>query len=141
MADVVYTPGELTGVIYSIGNLTGSLSNATLRGMSAYECAVESGFVGSMEEWLESLKGDKVALRNNNGMVQWKYTEEDDTEWRDLIDIGHLDYNSLTNKPTVNGQALTGSMDLSDMFVSKEDFALITDEDIEDILDRLKGGE
>ena len=30
-----------------------------VRGMSAYECAVELGFVGTEQEWLDSLKGEK----------------------------------------------------------------------------------
>ena len=35
-----------------------SLSACTLQGLSAYDIAVQNGFDGSVEEWLESLKGE-----------------------------------------------------------------------------------
>ena len=38
-------------------NLTGTLM-VPIRGLSAYEVAVENGFVGTEAEWLASLKGD-----------------------------------------------------------------------------------
>lgn len=37
--------------------LRGTLSNAVLRGYSAYQIAVQNGFEGTEAEWLESLKG------------------------------------------------------------------------------------
>lgn len=50
---------KITGSISIKGNLGGSLSNSLLQGKSAYEVAVANGFVGTEEEWLESLKGEK----------------------------------------------------------------------------------
>lgn len=58
--------GSLSGTLNGRGTLSGSLSspsvagkitNPILRGLSAYEVAVENGFQGTEEEWLESLKG------------------------------------------------------------------------------------
>ena len=59
-------------------------------GLSAYQIAVEQGFVGTEEEWLLSLKGDKG---------------ED----------GTTDYNELENTPTfktINGETITGEGDI-----------------------------
>lgn len=59
-------------------------------GLSAYEIAVEQGFVGTEEEWLLSLKGEKG---------------ED----------GTTDYNELENTPTfktINGETITGEGDI-----------------------------
>lgn len=88
-------PGELDGVVGTVGmlratlanmeSLSGSLSNDVLRGMSAYEVAVAAGFVGTEEEWLESLKGEKLEIRNNGGVLEWKY--ENDLVWQTLVDL------------------------------------------------------
>ncbi len=97
-------------------------------GRSAYKIAVEKGFVGTIEEWLDSLKGQdgkdgqEVELRVDNGYIQWKY--ENSGTWNSLIslpnDIKDLtdstdllfskSYNDLTNKPTIP----TELSDLSD---------------------------
>lgn len=62
-------------------NLVGEINcPKKLRGYSAYEIAVIHGFVGTEEEWLESLKGDTYTL-----------TEED------TIDIANIVLASLTN--------------------------------------------
>lgn len=76
---------SLKGIITGTGTLSGKLSNAFLQGMSAYDLAVESGFEGTVEEWLESLKGDKVELREIAGVIQWKYTNS--KEWLTLVDM------------------------------------------------------
>ena len=57
-------------------------------GKSAYEVAKETGFVGTPEEWLESLKGDSVSLRVNDGNIEWK--NESDTTWQTLIAVSEL---------------------------------------------------
>ena len=41
-------------------SISGNLSNLGIRGYSAYDIAVQNGFDGTEEEWLESLKGDQV---------------------------------------------------------------------------------
>lgn len=53
---------KITGSISIKGNLGGSLSNSLLQGKSAYEIAVANGFVGTEEEWLESLKGQAATI-------------------------------------------------------------------------------
>ena len=50
---------SISGVINPAGDISGSLSNPLARGASAYEIAVANGYVGTEEQWLESLKGDK----------------------------------------------------------------------------------
>lgn len=46
---------SLIGTLQEQGNLDGSLSNETLRGYSAYQIAVIHGFVGTEQDWLDSL--------------------------------------------------------------------------------------
>ena len=50
---------SISGVINPAGDISGSLSNPLARGASAYEIAVANGYVGTEEQWLESLKGEK----------------------------------------------------------------------------------
>ena len=59
MSGSVNNPENLSGTFSSPQNIEGKLSNATLRGYSAYDVAVQHGFQGTEEEWLASLKGDK----------------------------------------------------------------------------------
>lgn len=74
-------------------------------GKSAYEIAVEEGFVGSVEDWLASLKGTNgidgapgrdgtngidgksVELQKTDTHVQWRQT---DGQWQDLIALEEL---------------------------------------------------
>lgn len=61
--------------------------------LSAYSIAVNHGFVGSEEEWLASLKGDKgdtVELRYRDELLEWRYVGEDSTAWRLLFNINEL---------------------------------------------------
>ena len=56
---------QLTGELSQVSQLTGQLSNTTLRGYSAYEIAVQNGFEGTQEEWLNmfATKDELAALR------------------------------------------------------------------------------
>ena len=74
------------------GTLTGSLKNEVLRGMSAYEIAVLYGFVGTEEEWLESLKGDGVL-----GSVKFDVEQEltDEQKKQALKNIGAIGEDEL----------------------------------------------
>lgn len=47
---------EVQGVVSSTQNVGGALSSFGIRGLSAYEVAVENGFEGTETEWLESLR-------------------------------------------------------------------------------------
>lgn len=73
------------GSIRNVIELAGSLSNVTLQGKSAYQIAVQNGFQGTESEWLESLKGDQVELKEENGIIYWKYLK--DETWSELIDF------------------------------------------------------
>ena len=60
-------------------------------GKSAYELAVQNGYVGTLTEWLESLigadgdDGREVELRENAGWVEWRYVG--DATWTQLFEI------------------------------------------------------
>lgn len=53
---------HLTGTVTPKRPLEGSLAVAMLRGKSAYEIAVADGYVGTEEEWLDSLKGEAATI-------------------------------------------------------------------------------
>lgn len=62
-----------------------------------YDKAVASGYEGTYEEWLTSIKGEKgdagsdgreVEFQVTETHIQWKY--EGDTEWTDLIALSEL---------------------------------------------------
>lgn len=86
--------------------LTGLLSNATLRGIP-------------------------VELSIDGTMLRWKYLDED--TWTDLIDLSTIDYETLTNLPTLNGIELTGEL--------KELFMLPADEINQEELNNLLNDE
>lgn len=67
------SPPTTLGAVLSDTNqqLSGSLSNVTLRGYSAYEIAVQHGFVGSEQDWLDSLKAAQISFRNSDGVLEW----------------------------------------------------------------------
>lgn len=52
--------GDLSGTISSSVDLSGNIMHTILKGLSAYEVAVKDGFVGTEEEWLESLVGNGI---------------------------------------------------------------------------------
>ena len=63
--------------------------------ITAYGIAVKHGFIGTEEEWLASLKGDggePVVIRysETDGQLQWKYENEDDSAWREILSLADL---------------------------------------------------
>ena len=50
---------KFKGILSDPETLTGTLNGELVRGFSAYDIAVENGFVGTPEQWLEFLKGEK----------------------------------------------------------------------------------
>ena len=50
-----------------------------------YMKARDSGFTGTYEEWLESIRGDSIEIRVEDNVLQWKYTKS--TDWESLIDF------------------------------------------------------
>ncbi|MFJ3386615.1 hypothetical protein ACIPKN_02810, partial [Lysinibacillus sp. NPDC086135] len=58
----LYVWSEVTGEWENVGNIKGEkgdTGDAGENGLSAYEVALDNGFVGTSEEWLASLKGEK----------------------------------------------------------------------------------
>ena len=53
---------DMMTLILLKGFLEKKISEEGLEGKSAYDIAVDNGFEGTEEEWLESLKGDNVDL-------------------------------------------------------------------------------
>lgn len=123
-------PRTLEAIVSNPSILSGKLSNATLRGYSAYDIAVMAGFEGTIEEWLASLSAAQLELRNNNGVLEYKY--ENENNWTILIDLSTVnDYNSLINKPSIDGRVLSGNRDLSEDYLPNEN--VLTNMDIERI--------
>ncbi len=65
-------------------------------GSSAYDIAVKNGYEGDEASWLAALKGEQgengqngrtAEFRVNENWVQWKYTDEADTAWRNLYEF------------------------------------------------------
>ena len=109
----------LTGALSHPDTLAGRLSNEALRGYSAYDIAVIEGYEGTEEEWLESLKGEKLEFRNIDGVIEYKY--ETDSVWLTLIDLNTVnDYELLMNKPSIDGVVLSGDRDLSADYLRNE---------------------
>lgn len=53
-----------------------------------YKMAVASGYTGTYEEWLASIKGDTIELSVEDGYLVWKYKTE--STWRQLLNINSL---------------------------------------------------
>lgn len=100
---------EQEETIKTIGQLIEENTNAMNRingfqdGKSAYEIAVEHGYEGTEEEWLQSLNGKdgksayEIAVEKG-----YEGTEE---EWLSEI----KDYSKLNNKPQINSHTLSGN--------------------------------
>lgn len=58
--------------------------------LSAYAIAVRHGFEGTEAEWIASLNGQTPELRYSGNVLEWKYTTESDSEWRELIDVSDI---------------------------------------------------
>lgn len=130
-AGTLSTPQILTAMVSDTKRLAGKLSNVTLCGYSAYEIAVLEGYTGTEAEWLETLKGEKIELRNNNGVLQWKY--ENEIDWTDLVDLIAInDYELLINKPMIDNIVLSGNRDLSQDYMRNEN--ALTNLEIESLL-------
>ena len=60
-----------------------------------YEAAKESGYTGTYEEWLDSIKGDEIELSTNATHIVWRYVGE--SKWKELIKIETLQGSNGTN--------------------------------------------
>lgn len=59
--------------------------------LSAYAIAVKHGYEGSEEEFAAAQLGKTPELRYNADVLEWKYTDEGDDAWRELIDVGGIE--------------------------------------------------
>ena len=59
--------------------------------LSAYAIAVKHGYEGSEEEFAAAQLGKTPELRYNTDVLEWKYTDEGDDAWRELIDVGGIE--------------------------------------------------
>lgn len=62
--------------------------------LSAYAIAVNHGYRGSENEWLSDLKGTPPELRYNGDVIEWKYADEPDDAWRELLDLSIIKTNA-----------------------------------------------
>ena len=66
-------------------------------GDSAYQIAVKNGFIGTQQQWLDSLEGAngldgtdgrEIELQSDSEFVQWRYVGE--SKWIDLVALSSL---------------------------------------------------
>ena len=53
-----------------------------------YELARASGYTGTYEEWLDSIKGDEIELDVRNGEIKWRYVSSN--TWTTLVSLEDL---------------------------------------------------
>lgn len=94
------------------------------QGLSAYEVAVNSGFVGSESEWLASLKGDSPYIGKDGN---W-YIGNENTG---VAATPTVSYETLTDIPTVNGVEVSGDLELSDIGIDE-----MTEEDVDNLFQK-----
>jgi hypothetical protein len=90
-------------------------------GLSAYEIAVNNGFVGDEKTWLKSLQ----PYIGENG--NW-YVGEEDTG---VTATPSISYDTLTDTPTINGAELKGDLDISDIGITS-----MTNSDVDTLFEK-----
>jgi len=58
--------------------------------LDAYGIAAKRGFDGNVDEWLESLKGRSIEMRQNGDSFEWRYVGEGDDTWQRLADFAEF---------------------------------------------------
>ena len=114
--------------ILNIKNGQGWQEIPAITGKSAYQVAVDEGFIGTEEEWLQSLKGvDGVSGKDAkiNGVNTLNIeagTNITLDQEGNILTInstggsgGTSDYTDLTNKPKINNVELKGNKSLNDL--------------------------
>jgi len=106
---------SISGAVVGNAQMSGDIMHSVLKGLSAYEEAVENGFEGTEEEWLASLGatveigevtiGDELAIENvgtpHNAVLNFTMTDGD--------------YEALRQKPTIESVTLSGDKTFSDL--------------------------
>ena len=105
-------------------------------GMSAYELAVENGFEGTVEEWLESLEGP-TGPKGDSGIYIGENPSEDALIWINPNDEENYygDYNAFTNKPKINNIELVGNLSSSDLGIDQD--VPLTNIEIENLINSI----
>ena len=84
------------GVITGQKAIGGTIQGQWNRGLNAFDLARLNGYSGSLQQWLESLKGDSIELRQDGTILEWKYTNEED--WHIFIDIDSIISEQVSQK-------------------------------------------
>ena len=125
---------QISGNISPSGvSVSGLITQAVLRGLSAYQVAVNNGYQGSQEQWIKSLRGENIQFKAEGLRIYYKY--ESETEWILLVEIDALmaDYRVLDHKPSINNVILDGNKTLEQLGIqaSYDGYSLVSDEEIE----------
>ncbi len=60
-------------------------------GLSAYQLAMLGGFEGTLAQWLATVTGRNVELRNNGTWIQWRPQDTENPQaWQNLIELATL---------------------------------------------------
>ncbi len=88
----VVTEGGATFLeIYLPEGPRGRPGNGGLPGMSAYQLAQLGGYEGTLAQWLATVTGRNVELRNNGTWVQWRPQDTENPQaWQNLIELATL---------------------------------------------------
>lgn len=135
MSSIQNQNGNLNGSLKSQGNLSGELkSQGSLNGRiwmpqngkSAYEIAVENGFEGTVNEWLESLKGGSGNLPKIGEVTlladAW---EGSDNLYKQVVDIEGVTENSQVDlTPDVEQLTIFYQKDIT--FVTENEDGVVT---------------
>ena len=85
-----------------------------------YLLAQNSGYTGTYEEWLESIRGDRIVIKVEDNKIMWKYSQEEN-------------YTTLFDLSIIKGE--TGEQGNGGVL-----FVARTEEDIDElVLDNLEG--
>lgn len=103
---------KLVGKLSQVSKTNGTLTNSVLRGYSAYQVAVLNGFIGTEEEWLESLKGE-----NNVGSVDWENVHHKPDEFPPEEHSHDDEY--LDKELAVSQDDRISNLDIEEIFKSK----------------------
>lgn len=86
----------ITGTVTARSQISGNIMATVLKGLSAYDVAVQEGFSGTVEEWLESLVGNGIESveMDDDGFLILHFTDE--TDYKTPISLkpknGHSPY-------------------------------------------------
>lgn len=121
---------ELHGRSGNVANLKGSFIPAGPRGYSAYEVWLHEGHEGTVEDFLNSLKGTKEYPElNNKPSINGVILDGNKT----LAELGiDNDYPKLNNKPSINGVILEGNKTSEELGIENYD-----DTDIRNRIDNI----